>query len=132
MRNLSERVKLINLIPAQDTTATVTGSAVDIEIYEDDALALVSLGTFTSNPTIVVTIVGSLVATPTVYDQTLATFATASATGVGAKRVNLAGIKNIKGVSTLAGGTSPHVPVCINLITTPTIQTSSLNSGTIA
>ena len=132
MRNLSENVKMLALVPAVDSTATVTGSAVDVEAYEDDALVTVSLGTFTSNPTIDVTVTGSLVATPTVYDQTLATFAQATATGLGAKRINLAGIKNIKGVSTLAGGTSPHVPVCITATVTPTVKKATQTSATIA
>lgn len=132
MRNISEQVKVISLVPANDATATVTGSAKDVEVYKDDALAIVDLGAFTSNPSVVVTIVGSLVATPTVYDQTLLTFATATATGIGAGKVNLAGIKNVKGVVTISGGTTPHVPCSVDLLVSPMLKTSTLNSLTIA
>lgn len=132
MRKLNEECKVLSLVPPQAQIATVTGSAVDVEKYEDDALAIANLGAFTSDPTITITIVGSLVATPSTYNQTLATFTAATATGIGAMAVNLAGIKNVKGVSTLAGGTSPSVPVAITLVATPTVSATSTNSATLA
>lgn len=132
MRNLSEDVKALRLLDPQAITATTTSSAVDVETYADDALAIVNLGIFTSTPTVTITVIGSLVATPTTYDQTLATFVAATAIGGAARRINLAGIKNIKGVATLTGGTSPSVPVSMVALVTPTAKSSSLNSATLA
>lgn len=132
MRNLSQYAKALTLLAPQAIAATTTSSAVDIEAYEDDALAIVNLGTFTSTPTVTITITGSLVATPTTYNQTLATFVAATAIGGAAQRINLAGIKNIKGVATVAGGTDPSVPVSMVALVTPAVKTSSLNSATLA
>lgn len=131
MRNISETLKVVPLL-VTNAVATVTGSATDVESYEDDNLVAVTLGTFVSTPTSIITITGSLLATPTVYDQTLATFNTASAGGTGAKRISLAGIKNIKATNTIAGGTNPEVPTSVVLVARPTVGKTGLNSVTIA
>lgn len=131
-RNLSEEYKAIELLPAQTIGATVTGSAKDVEIYGDDSLVVADLGTFTSNPTVTITVTGSLTGTPTTYDQTLATFTAATAAGIGALRVNLSGIKNVKGVATLSGGTNPIVPVSVSLLAKVGAKSSTNNSGTLA
>ena len=132
MRNFSEEIKLVALVPSQAATATVTGSATDVEVYEDDALAIVNLGTFTSNPTVTITITGSLVATPTTYNQILATFVAATAAGSATAKLNLAGIKNIKGVATMSGGSSPSVPTTILLAARPTTKSATNTSLTLA
>lgn len=132
MRKLAEDYKVLQLIPGQAALTTVTGAVVSVQAYDDDALAVVNLGTFTSNPTVAVTVLGSLIATPTVYDQTLATFVTASATGTAATGINLAGIANIKMVATMAGGTSPSVPLSGIALVKPFAKSSTNNSTTLA
>lgn len=132
MRHLAEDYKLLRLLAAQAITSTTTGSAVNVESYDDDALVVADLGAYTSTPSIVITLTGAKTGTPTTYDQTLATFTAATATGVGAVAANLAGIANVKGVATLSGGSSPSVPVSLNLLVKPFVKTGSNNSSTIA
>jgi len=131
MRNLSQEVKALNLIAPVVQTSTTTGTGIDVESYNDDALAVVNVGTVSGgSPSTVVTIMGSLVATPTVYDQTLTTFVANLATGLGAGKANLAGIKNVKAIATQTG--AGNVPIAVCLIVTPFAKTGSLNSLTTA
>lgn len=131
MRNLSQEVKALNLIAPVTQTSTTTGSGVDVESYNDDALAVVNVGIVSGgSPSTVVTIMGSLVATPTVYDQTLTTFVANLATGLGAGKASLVGIKNVKAIATQTG--AGNVPISVVLIVTPFAKTSSLNSLTTA
>lgn len=131
MRNLSNDVKALTLIAPVVQTSTTTGSGVDVEQYNDDALAVVNFGTMSGgSPSTVVTIQGSLVATPSTYDQTLATFGAATAAGQGATKISLVGIKNIRAVATQTG--AGNVPVSITVIAQPFAKTGSLNSTTIA
>lgn len=131
MRNLSQEVKALNLIAPVVQTSTTTGTGIDVESYNDDALAILNLGTVSGgSPSTVVTIMGSLVATPTVYDQTLATFVAATAAGLAAAKVSLVGIKNVKAIATQTG--AGNVPIAVCLIVTPFAKTGSLNSTTAA
>lgn len=131
MRNLSQEVKALNLIAPVVQTSTTTGTGVDVESYNSDALAILNLGTVSGgSPSTVVTIMGSLVATPTVYDQTLATFVAATAAGLAAAKVSLVGIKNVKAVATQTG--AGNVPIAVAIVVTPFAKTGSLNSTTAA
>lgn len=131
MRNLSQEVKALNLIAPVVQTSTTTGTGIDVESYNDDALAILNLGTVSGgSPSTVVTIMGSLVATPTTYDQTLATFVAATAAGLAAAKVSLVGIKNVKAVATQTG--AGNVPIAVALVVTPFAKTGSLNSTTAA
>ena len=131
MRKLSEEAKALSLIAPVVQTSTTTGSGVDVESYNDDALAVVNLGTVSGgSPSTVVTIMGSLVATPTVYDQTLATFVAATAAGLAAGSASLKGIKNVKAIATQTG--AGNVPISVVLLTTPFVKNSSVNSLTAA
>ena len=133
MQDIYQQYKVISLVKPVIQTATTTGSAVDVEIYHADALAIVHVGTVDGGtPSTVVTIVGSLTATPTVYDQTLATF-TAFVNGTGgiaSANINLDGIKNIKGVATQTG--AGNVPISITLVAQSGSQSATLNSVTVA
>ncbi len=111
MRDLNENYKAVSLIQPAALAATLTGTAVDVEVYNDDCMVIANLGALTNGASVVVTVTGSLVATPTTYDQTLVTFAAATANGIGAGRANLAGIKNIKGVATITGGSTTNISV---------------------
>jgi hypothetical protein len=132
MRTLAQEYTPIALLPAQTIAATVTGSANDVEAYIEDGMVIASIpNTNTLNPAVVVTVTGSLVATPTVYDQTLATFTTTAASwGVAAKQVNLSGIKNVKGVATLTGSTVTNVSVI--LLARDGVKSANASSGTFA
>jgi hypothetical protein len=131
MINVAQTYKALLLVPPVVQTSTTTGSAVDVETYTDDAMAIVSVGTISGgSPSTVVTITGSLTATPTVYDQTLATFVAFTAGGVGAGKVNLHGIKNVKGVATQTG--AGNVPISISLVANSSSDSATLNSLTIA
>lgn len=131
MSTLVQQNKVLNLIAPVTQTSTTTGSGVDVEVYNDDAMAIVDIGTISGgSPSTVVTIQGSLVATPSTYNQTLATFTAATATGLGAAQVNLSGIKNVRAVATQTG--AGNVPICITLVASASQQSSSLNSVTLA
>ncbi len=131
MRKLSEEVKVINLIAPVTQTSTTTGTGVDVESYNDDALAIVNVGTVSGGtPSTVVTIMGSLVASPSTYDQTLTTFVAITATGLAAGKASLVGIKNVKAIATQTG--AGNVPISVALCVTPFAKTSTLNSLTAA
>lgn len=129
-RKLSEDYKVIQLQASAALTTTTTSSAVNIELYDDDALAIVNLGTFTSNPTITVTITGATTIGGTY--NTIGTFTAATATGTAAIPVNLTGLVGVKSVVTFAGGTSPSVPSTVLLMVKPFAKSSTNNSATLA
>jgi hypothetical protein len=132
MRNIVQENKVLQLIAPVIQTTTTTGSAVDVEGYNDDAMVIVNAGAITGGtPSTVVTLVGSLLATPTVYDQVLTTFVAFTVGGkVGAGKATLKGIKNVKGVATQTG--AGNVPISITLVATPFVQGETLNSLTLA
>lgn len=131
MKTLSQEATAINLIAPVTQTSTTTGSGKDVEAYNDDALAIVNVGTVSGGtPSTVVTIQGSLVATPSTYDQVLTTFVAITATGLAAGRANLAGIKNVRAVATQTG--AGNVPISVVLLATPFVKSASANSLTAA
>lgn len=130
-RNLAQDYSAIALIHPIAHTSTTTGSAVDVEVYTNDALIIADTGVVGTNGSAIVTVVGSLVATPSTYDQTLTTFvSTATSNKIAAGRANLEGIKNIKAIVTLPGSTSIVVSVCA--LVRPVDGSSSNNSLTSA
>lgn len=131
MRTIAQSTKVINLIAPVVQTSTTTGTGFDIEQYNDDAMAIVDVGTVSGgSPSTVVTIVGSLVATPTTYNQTLATFVAITATGLAAGQVNLSGIKNVKAIATQTG--AGNVPICVTLVIDTFSNSATNNSLTAA
>lgn len=131
MRQLFADYKFLSLIAPVVQTSTTTGSAVDVEVYDDDALAIVNVGTVSGgSPSTVFTLTGSKTATPSVYDQTLATFVANTATGLACAAANLAGIKNVKGVATQTG--AGNVPLSYVLAVKPGVKSGSNNSSTFA
>lgn len=131
MQDIIQNYKAVSLIAPVTQTATTTGTGKDVEVYGEDAMAVVNIGTISGgSPSTVVTIQGSLLATPTTYDQTLATFTAATATGLGAAEVNLSGIKNIRAVATQTG--AGNVPISIVLFAQSRACAVDLNSVTLA
>lgn len=131
MRTLAQEVSAVNLIAPVVQTSTTTGSGKDVEQYNDDAMAVVNFGTMSGgSPSTVVTIQGSLPGTPSTYDQTLLTFVAATATGLAAGRVNLAGIKNVRAVATQTG--AGNVPISVVILCPTFANTASANSLTAA
>jgi hypothetical protein len=132
MRDLVQEYKSFPLIfPAAITTTTSSTTVQDVEIYNDDAVAICNYGAIGAGGSVIVTILGSLVATPTTYDQTLATFVSAATSyQMAAGNVALAGIKNVKATATLPGSTS--VAVSVTLLAEAFQKSSTLNSLTAA
>ena len=131
-RKLFEDYKTLALLNSQTIAATTTSSAVDIETYDDDALVIASAGGVGA-PAVSVTITGSLVATPTVYDQTLGTVATGgpSTGAIGCVKVSLVGIKNIKAAANLPA-TTTQAAVAVSILVKPFAKTGTINSSTLA
>lgn len=131
MQDIYGNYKILTLIAPVVQTSTTTGSGVDVEIYGEDAMALVEMGTMSGgSPSTVVTIQGSLPGTPTTYDQTLATFTAATAAGTGAADINLSGIKNVRAVATQTG--AGNVPVAVQILCQSRTASATLNSVTLA
>lgn len=130
--DLAQEYKAVPLLfPAAITATTSSTTVQDVEVYEDDALAVCNYGAIGANGSVIVTITGSLKATPTTYDQTLATFVScATSYTMAATRINLAGIKNLKATATLPGSTS--VAVSITALIKMATATADANSTTAA
>lgn len=129
--NIKEKYKAINLMAATTISASANGTGVDVEIYEDDALVVVSGGgVISGSPSVVNVVKGSLPGTPTTYDQTLATFGALTANSIAAARVNLFGIKNVRVESTLTGSTS--ISQSVVLLAKPGVEAAGNNSSTFA
>lgn len=131
-RKVNEEYKVLALINAQTMTGTVTGAAVAVEGYMDDAIVVPTVANFYGAPTVTITITGSLTGTPNTYDQTLATFTAATAGGIAAASINLNNIANVKGVATFAGGASPTVCIGIVLLARLFAKATATNSVTLA
>lgn len=130
MQKLSETVKALQLLPVQVITETTTGTGVNVEAYNDDALIVLSLGTFVSDPSVTVTIEKS--ATLNGSYSTIGTFTAATAAGEAAIGVDLTGVNFIRAVATVTGGTSPEIPVSVIAISKLSYQANTLNSATVA
>ncbi len=129
-RNLSEDYKALTLLGATARTASTTSGNVAVEQYDDDALVILSVGGGSAGFTAPVTVYGAKTATPSTYDQTLATFSSVTAVGIAAQRINLAGIANINCNLNPAGSTS--ITVAVVAMVKPFVKSSSNNSSTLA
>jgi len=128
-RRLSEDYKAITLMGATARTAALTTGAVSVEIYDEDALVVVSVGGGGAGFTAPVSIVGALATTPTVYDQVLATFPTVTSVGTASQKINLTNIANIQANVAPAGSTT--VTVAVVCLVKPFIKASGNSSATI-
>ena len=130
--DLNEMYKAASLLPPAAITSTTSSSTtLDVEVYDDDALVVCNYGSIGAGGSVIVTVLGSLVATPSTYDQTLATFVSASTSyTLAATRAKLAGIKNLSATATLPGSTSVAVTVVVLL--DAGVNKSGLNSATAA
>jgi len=128
-KDISQEYKVVSLLHSTSITATNTGANEDVEVFEDDALVIVDVGSVVGTG-VTVTVVGSLVATPTVYNQTLATFVIATGASIGAVRAKLTGIKNIRSVATK--GDANAVTVGVSVLVKPVVKSNTLNSATLA
>lgn len=128
--NLEQEYKAVSLLfPAAITSTTSSTTVRDVEVYDDDAMAIVEYGAIGVNGGVTVTITGSLVATPTTYDQTLKTFvAQTSSYQIAADKISLTGIKNIKATATILGSTS--VAVSVTALVKAVSASADLNTST--
>lgn len=118
MTQLAPNSKLIQAIPAQAATATVTGAALDLSGY-DRALVTLNVGTMTgTSPTLDVKVQSSATSGGTYADITGAAFAQVTTTNdvaayMGEIRINAAK-PFLKVISTIAG-TTPSVPHSVDI-----------------
>jgi hypothetical protein len=134
---LAQAYKLLQLkvpVAVAATVVAATNTSIDVEQYDDDAMALVTVGACSgTDASGVIVIKGSLVATPTVYDQTLATFAAITATSdgfVAGAQLNLAGIARIAPQITVADTTTPSLLIGIVVLARTSDQGAGVNSTT--
>lgn len=135
MKALAETYKLIPLIVPKSITATETGTGVNIEKYEDDALGMILFGAVGgTSETHDVVFQGSADSTNG-SDGNWVTLATVGqVTGSNgdnksaAGRVNLAGYKYVRAVDTMSSTTASLVAAAI--LVKPTIEGASVNSLT--
>ncbi len=130
MKALSETYKLIPLIVPKSITATETGTGVNIEQYDDDALGIMMFGAVGgTTETHDVVFQGSL------DDSTYVTLGTiGQVTGSNgdnksaAVRVNLKGYKFVRALDTMSSTTAALV--CAAILVKPMIEGASVNSAT--
>lgn len=137
MQNLSEEYKALQLLAPQSVTTDVAASAsndIDVEKYNDDCLALLNVGAITGTPvTADITVMGALVATPTVFDQTLATFTQIDEDDdnkIAAVRCDLTGIKNIAPAVDVSASGTPNYTIGLAVLVKPFVEKASINSAT--
>lgn len=131
MHTLAENYKAISLIKPQSITATNTGTAVDIEQYEDDCLVVVDFGALGGTTE-------TFVATAEVSSDggssytTGATFtSTTGSTGdntIAAQRVSLSGKNRLRGKITMSGSSASLVSMYA--LVEARIGGTSVNSAT--
>jgi hypothetical protein len=134
---LSQEYKVINLIGSTTVTADLNGTGVDLELYENDALAILNTGVITSTTaTFVVNIQGSTAVSGTY--TTLASFnvfnGTAFSYKVGAIPVSIEGsaYKYVRAQVDVTAGDTTSAVIGVNLLVKPTTAEDGINSATIA
>lgn len=137
METVQQKYKAIQLLaPAAYTAdaAASTSNDVDVEQYEKDAMVTLNIGACTGTTvTGVFKLKGSLKATPTVFDQTLATFGTLtedSDTKIACAQVNLEGIAFVAPDIDVSATGTPSFTVGMVLHARAVNQGSSVNSAT--
>lgn len=135
--NLAEEYKVVGLVGSTIVTADLNGTAVDLEVYGNDAMAVLTTGLITSTAaTYAINIQGSTTSNGTF--TTLASFNTFAGTAysykVAAIPVNLTDSPLYKYVRaqvdvTANSGTVSGV-IAVNIIVKPVTATFGLNSGT--
>lgn len=133
MHKLAENYKFLSLIRPQTGLSTIDGTGIDIEQFEDDALATLDIGAASdTDATCIVTIKGSLDGGST-YPDTLATFGTVTATDdneAAAAPIDLEKYTHVKAVATIAGTGTPSFAIGVGLLVRSAVGKSDLNSAT--
>jgi len=139
MFKLNEEYKVVNLIGATTVTADLNGTAQDLEVYEPDALAVVSVGNITSTTaTFVVNIQGSTASagTYTTLASSGSLTGTASAYKFATIPVSLTDSTDYKyiraQVDTTANGGTVSAVMDVKLLVKPVVATSGINTTTFA
>lgn len=132
MRTLAENYKAISLIKPQSITATNTGTGVDIEQYQDDAIGIVNFGalggtTETFDAKVQTSVIGDFTdaVDACVFGQVTGSNGDNT---IAAGRVNLAGVKKVRGVITMSSTTASLVEM--SLLVRARVGSSSVNSTT--
>jgi len=133
MRNLSENYKAIQLKSVGAAiVASGNGSGIDIEQYNDDALALLQVGAAAdAGATLVVTLKGSEDGGGT-YPNLLATFATVLDTEdntLSAIGFNVEKQTHVRAEWVVAGGVSPSFSFGVAVLLDSSVDQSGQNTG---
>jgi len=130
MHTLRDNYKAISLLRPQSITATTTGTGIDVEQYEDDALAIVDLGaqagtTETLDVTIETSTDGTNYSTALTFGQVTGSNGDDK---IAAGLVSLAGIKKVRAVATKSG--SGASLIAVSILAQARIGGSTVNSTT--
>lgn len=130
MHTLRDNYKALSLLRPQSITSTTTGTGIDVEQYEDDAMAILDLGsqagtTETTDVTIETSTDGTNYTTALTFGQVTGTNGdNLMAAGL----VNLSGIKKVRAVATKSG--SGAGLIAVSLVARARIGGSTVNSTT--
>lgn len=136
MLNVSQELKALLVAAPQAITADLLTSAVSVEAYENDALAIVTLGAITGSDTaITITVKGSDASGGTY--ATIGTFTAVATTDdnkIAAIPVAIGGsaAKFIKVNFDISGTDTPTANVSAVLLVRPTVAADGVNSATFA
>lgn len=135
MFKISEELKAVNLLSPQNITSDTTtlGSAVSVEAYEDDALAIVTLGAIAPDGASVAVSITASDASGGTY-ASIGSFTAVAGTGdnrIGAIAVSLAGSsRKFLKASVVTTGSTTGAQVCVTLLARVTVAATDTNSGT--
>lgn len=133
MLNLAQEYKALLVTPPKSITADELSSAVSVEAYEDDALAIVSFGAITGSDT-ACTVTVKAAATSGGSYATIGTFTavdTDDDNKIAAIPVSLVGDnKFVKFNFDISGTDTPTANIAAVLLVRPTVAASGTNSAT--
>lgn len=134
--NIAQEYKALLVTPPKAITTDELSSAVSVEGYEDDALAVVALGAISGSDTAITITVKASDASGGTY-TTIGTFTAVATTDdnkIAAIPVSLAGTsrKFVKFNFDISGTDTPTANVQATLLVRPTVAASDVNSATFA
>lgn len=137
MLKLSEEIKPLDILPPVNITSdtTTSGTGQDVQAFEDDALAVLTLGTIAPDgANVVVNIQGSDAVGGTY--TTITSFTAVAGTGdnrTAAIPVNIAGTSRaFVRAQVVTTGSTTGCQIAVSLLVRPTVAASDINSATAA
>lgn len=126
-----EKEKVIGLLKPITITTATTSTAVAVNLFEDDCVAVLQLGTIV-DAHVTVTIEATAGTSGGSY-TTVGTFTETIASGIGAVAVDLAGQTFARAKIAMTGtATTTVVPISVSLFGSLSHEANDLNSATVA